>query len=600
MGLHGVGEALTLNKVRVGQHRYFSRVVLDFDQPVTKYAIYRGPSGRSLLIVTPSNAKTGLALPGRMPRGLSGISLTPDGDAGSRLRIGVPDGARARSFVIRPDSHGGNRLVLDVLRPASAGRLARIGRVTTIPGRPWRRVKSYTPASRLRPLPERARRAPTSAAPPSPTQPPRAAGAGIASESKPIAPAMPPRTARRETPRAMKPAVSAPMMMADKRSKTKAAGKAGDRGPAGGGSYLQRFTRFLTGSGLEETLPNIHGPIPLRMNNPVHVLLFQFIPERGKLLSQGEQTFRLDMSNSHELGQFNAVDEGLGTSPIDSSIPLEIFTHMEVSTFRLQYDYGILKCLQAGFELPILYHHVNSFANELKELYEHHISGKRKLLTTILEKRPKDLNDTRFFLRDGDKIFFDSDTDSAGLGEMALTAKFGVLPESKWIPETALRVGLKLPTATRQQFGSGGVDGALGVLVEKTIWKTFIAYFNYSVTIPSDPFDSNNLNPRNYYTYWTGALEWSFWKRWALVAQLTRSDAPYETPPNTTADTKLTELLSSPTYVTAGGLRVGITDRWMAMGGFQTDVLGRVGATADETSLFISIGYSIPSLGRKN
>ena len=397
----------------------------------------------------------------------------------------------------------------------------------------------------------------------------------------------------------MKPAVSAPMMLADKRSKTKAAGKAGDRGRAGGGSYVQRFTRFVTGAGLEEPLSNIHGPIPLRMNNPVHVFLFQFIPERGKLLSKGEQTFRLDMSNSHELGQFNAVDEGFGTSPIDSSIPLEIFMHMEVSTFRLQYDYGILKWLQAGIELPILNHHVNSFAKELKELYEHHISGKRRLLTTILEKRPKDLNDARFFLRDGDKIFFDSNTDSAGLGEMALTAKFGVLPESKWIPESALRVGLKLPTATGQQFGSGGVDGALGILLEKTIWKTFIAYFNWSITIPSDPFGSDNLNPRDYYTYWTGALEWGFWKRWALVAQLTHSDAPYETPPNTTADTKFTELLASPTYVTAGGLRVGITERLMVMGGFQTDILGRVGATADETSLFISVGYSIPPWGRK-
>ncbi|MBI2880193.1 MAG: hypothetical protein HYY21_01310 [Candidatus Tectomicrobia bacterium] len=591
----GVCSGLTLEGIRVGEHPYFTRIVLDFDGPVSQYRVYRGPSGRTLWVVTPSGVAPGLLLPDRLPPGLAGLSLSSIGKADSRFLVGVLDGSKVRSFTVEADSREPHRLVLDILRPTPPGQLHEIERLTAVADLPWRPVAVYSPATEIQPMQLAEPVRPPSLPPdpvPDPARraaPPKGAAAAEATPLKPGLSALPAPPAELPKP------LSSPLKAEDAPSQpARTASDAPGRRAAAKGPLGERIGRFLRGADVEGELPNVHGPIPLRFNNPLHVLLYQFIPDQAKLLEREEHAFRLDFNQTHALGQLNAVNEGDGTSPIDPSVPLRIFTHLEASAFRLHYDYGVLDRLQAGIELPILYHHVNSFANELKEAYEKYISGKRSLLNVILNKRP-DLRSTRFFIEDGDKTLFDSDTDTAGLGEMALRAKFRLLRESRWIPETSFRAGLKLPTATNDQFGSGGVDGALGLLLQKSFWDSFIAYFNYSATLPSDPFDSKSLNPQGFFTYWTIALEWDFLKRWALVGQFSGSSAPYEAPPGTQENTSLTELIAAPSYVMGGGLRVALDPRWMVMGGFQTDVVGRVGATADETTLFVSLEYRIPA-----
>ncbi|MFQ5691634.1 MAG: hypothetical protein ACE5IM_01135 [Nitrospinota bacterium] len=588
----GTASALTLEGVRVGAHREFSRIVLDFDLPLSEYQVYRGPAGQTLWVVTPARMRPGLALPSRLPRGLSHLSLSRAGESGSQLSVGVFAGSKVRSFRIGRDAYGTHRLVVDVLRPAPRARRARIERNTSIEGRPWRPVAAISP-------PPEARTPPVSSPPSSPKHAPEPpASAAPRSEAKAEMKSMTPALESLPAPPPVAPKGDATRPPLAQKASPAASARGGEkraeRRPRGGGSFFHRLGRFAKGADLKRTLPNVHGPIPLRFNNPLHVLLYQFIPDRAALLTKGAQAFRLDFNESHALGQLNAVNESDGTSPIDSSVSSQIFTHLEVSGFRFHYDYGVLDWLQAGIEIPVLYHHVNSFSNELKEAFEKYISGKRSLLNVILNKRP-DLMSTRFFIKDGDKTLFDSNTDTAGLGEMALRAKFRVLRETKWIPAASFRAALKLPTATNDQFGSDGVDGAFGVLIEKALLDSLTAYFNYNLTIPSDPFDTPGLKPQDFFTYWTFALEWDFFKRWALVGQFSGSSAPYEAPPGTQEDTKLTELIASPSFVMASGLRVAVNDRWTAMGGFQTDVVGRVGATADETTLFLSVGYTIPS-----
>ncbi|MFQ5915633.1 MAG: hypothetical protein ACE5JS_20880, partial [Nitrospinota bacterium] len=382
LNLAGVCSAKTLYRVRVGEHRYFSRIVLDFDQPVTRYGVYQGASGRTLWVIIPAALKPGLTMPAGLPRGLTGMSLSTAGKTESRLLIGVAGGSKVRSFLIFRDPYGTHRLVVDVLSPTPSGRLAEIERMTFLPGRPWRPVESFSLASELEPIEDL-----------QPFPPIRSSGAnGMlgASLSEPraiaprlmIPPAPPvelPKPLARSLLRSGKPPSPVLAQTAKKRPESP---------PKGNTSYFKRMGRFIRGAGLKETLPNVHGPIPLRFNNPLHVFLYQFIPAPAKLIEKGEHAFRLDFSESHELGQFNAVDEVGGTSPIDPSVPLEIFVHMEVSAFRFHYDYGILDWLQAGVELPILYHHGNEFANELKEAYEKYVSGKRRLLKLIFAKRP--------------------------------------------------------------------------------------------------------------------------------------------------------------------------------------------------------------------
>jgi hypothetical protein len=95
----------------------------------------------------------------------------------------------------------------------------------------------------------------------------------------------------------------------------------------------------------------------------------------------------------------------------------------------------------------------------------------------------------------GSEQFIGGREDAAGIGDVVLKVKLHLLHEQSWLPAVGIRAALKMPTGSPSRaFGSGEVDGGLGVLLQKTFGRwTF--YGNGDVTFPGKAFDEVEMQP---------------------------------------------------------------------------------------------------------
>jgi len=95
----------------------------------------------------------------------------------------------------------------------------------------------------------------------------------------------------------------------------------------------------------------------------------------------------------------------------------------------------------------------------------------------------------------GSEQFIGGREDAAGIGDVVLKVKLHLLHEQSWLPAVGMRAALKIPTGSPSRaFGSGEVDGGLGVLLQKTFGRwTF--YGNGDVTFPGKAFDEVEMQP---------------------------------------------------------------------------------------------------------
>jgi hypothetical protein len=109
---------------------------------------------------------------------------------------------------------------------------------------------------------------------------------------------------------------------------------------------------------------------------------------------------------------------------------------------------------------------------------------------------------------------------------VVLKAKWLVLREQERFPAVSLRAAVKFPSGDASRaFGSGKVDGGLGLLLQKTLGRwTF--YINGDVTFPGQPFDDVDISLQPFFSG-VLAIEYRLSNPVSLVLQLRGDTRPF-------------------------------------------------------------------------
>ncbi|MFQ5913105.1 MAG: DUF3187 family protein [Nitrospinota bacterium] len=243
----------------------------------------------------------------------------------------------------------------------------------------------------------------------------------------------------------------------------------------------------------------ILGPLPLRNLQPIHLLFFEFTPERAYALRKGNLLVRLDITETNTL----LVD--LGKEP-------SFKADMEMSRFAWRFLYGVTERLTLGLNLPLVFTH-GPFLDQTIEATERgfgKLRGDRGAeISDQVSVTLVSAGITEIGISEG----------SFGIGDVSLEGKYQFLRETFWVPAASLRVAVKFPTGDFDKLhGSGKFDGAFGLAIQK-IWGLWSASLGGGVTIPGNPFTSSDLDP-DPFLYAHLSLERLITAHWSAVAQI--------------------------------------------------------------------------------
>jgi hypothetical protein len=146
--------------------------------------------------------------------------------------------------------------------------------------------------------------------------------------------------------------------------------------------------------------------------------------------------------------------------------------------------YGVHPNFEVGVALPIIYTYSGILDDVILEV--------ERLLTPGNERRVRKNQVVGAFtyqVSRGNRVFIQGQDDALGIGDIVLQAKGQLLHEQEWLPAVSLRAAVKFPSGDSDRaFGSGEIDGSLGVLLQKSLGR-FTFYVNADVTFPGQAFD---------------------------------------------------------------------------------------------------------------
>ncbi len=243
----------------------------------------------------------------------------------------------------------------------------------------------------------------------------------------------------------------------------------------------------------------ILGPLPTRNLQPIHLLFFEFTPERAYALPKGRALLRLDITET------NTLLDDVGKTP-------SFKANIEMSRFAWRFQYGATSRLTLGFNLPLVFTH-GPFLDPVIESVERFV-GK---LRGDREKETPD--QVEVSLISGGITEINVTEGSFGVGDVSLEGKYQFLQETFWIPAVSLRAAVKFPTGDFDRLhGSGEFDSALGLAIQK-IWALWSVSVGGGVTLPGNPFQSAALDP-DPFVYGHLSLERLITAHWSVVAQM--------------------------------------------------------------------------------
>jgi len=225
----------------------------------------------------------------------------------------------------------------------------------------------------------------------------------------------------------------------------------------------------------ERPLPTPYGPLRLVNQHPVQLLFLQPFPDQTDVTPVHRLEAHLNTALTNSL---------LGdTQQVTANIDLEMVRSV------LDLRYGVYPQLEVGLELPFMYTYDG--------ILDTFILDVERLLTPGRERpirKRQNAGSFAYQVARGNRRFVQGQDDAFSLGDMVLKAKVAVLQEQRSLPAVSLRAALKVPSGdTDRAFGSGGVDGSLGVLLQKTFWRVTV-HVNGDVTFPSQSFDDAGVS----------------------------------------------------------------------------------------------------------
>ena len=218
------------------------------------------------------------------------------------------------------------------------------------------------------------------------------------------------------------------------------------------------------------TFPAPYGPLRLVNQQPVQLLFLQPFPDRADVTPF--RHFDVDLNV--------ALTNTLVGDQQDFTVNLDLEMVRTVIALR----YGVHPNFEVGIALPIIYTYGG--------ILDGFILGVERLITPEGE-RPLRKNQVAgtfaYQVSRGNRVFIQGQEDALGIGDIVLQAKAQLLHEQDWFPAVSLRAAVKFPSGDSDRaFGSGEIDGSIGVLLQKTLGR-FTFYVNADVTFPGQAFD---------------------------------------------------------------------------------------------------------------
>ncbi len=256
-----------------------------------------------------------------------------------------------------------------------------------------------------------------------------------------------------------------------------------------------------------DTFPAPYGPLRLVNQQPLQLLFLQPFPDQADVTSVGRLGAHLNAALTNTL-----VEE---KQDFTASLDLEMVRTV------LDLRYGVRPNFEVGLELPLIYTYGG--------ILDHFILGVERLLTPgrerPLRKRQVAGAFTYQVLR-GNRLFIQGQDDAFGLGDVVLKAKVHLLHEQACRPAVSLRAAVKFPSGDQDRaFGSGEIDGSLGLLLQKTWWRlTF--YVNGDVTFPGQAFENVGVSLQPFFLG-VFATEFRLSRSVSLILQLRGDTRPF-------------------------------------------------------------------------
>ncbi len=199
-------------------------------------------------------------------------------------------------------------------------------------------------------------------------------------------------------------------------------------------------------------------PIPVRNEMPMSTAFLQFPPRDARGLAAGGWSATTTLSMANMI--MNESQDGV-------SMRMD----MESETARMELAYGAGDRATVRATLGYRWHTGGVLDGFIS-------SAEGRLgLPTPWSRRHTDRGETDWSIREGGETTFDTPDPASGLTDLATEVAWRLTNGSGRRPATALRLGIKLPTApTRDGLGSGGVDWGVGGLATWTSgrWATHL------------------------------------------------------------------------------------------------------------------------------
>jgi len=308
----------------------------------------------------------------------------------------------------------------------------------------------------------------------------------------------------------------------------------------------------------------ISGPIPMVNQSPIQLLFLQPTPDRAEPLPESRYSLSLTTASTNTL-QWGKLDPYYGSM------------NMEMIRTSMELKYGISSGFEAGMSIPYVHGYGGFMDHSILEFEEFfHVAR------NIREKEGQHgrTNTYTYFIKKNDKAFIEGKERSSGFGDLSLRVKRKIWEEGEGVPCLSARFSVKIPTGDEDRaFGSGEVDYALGLLLQKTV-KKVTAYLNADVIFPGQAFEQADVSLRTFYEIMLGA-EYKLSERFSGLMQLYYITRPFEDTGLEMLDRRIWNSLLGVSYRTKTGLYV--------QGGLVEDFFASSNTGAD-ISFFLNVG----------
>jgi hypothetical protein len=255
------------------------------------------------------------------------------------------------------------------------------------------------------------------------------------------------------------------------------------------------------------TFPAPYGPLRLVNQQPLQLLFLQPFPDRADVTPFRHFDVDLNMALTNTL----VGDQRDFTANLD----------LEMVRTVIALRYGVYPDFEVGLSLPIIYTYGGILDGFILGVERHLTPGKERTL-----RKNQVAGAFTYQVSRGNRAFIQGQDDALGIGDIVLQAKAHLLHEQGWSPAVSLRAAVKFPSGDADRaFGSGEIDGSIGVLLQKTL-RRFTFYVNADVTFPGQAFKDVDVS---LHPFFMGlfAMEFRVSRPVSLVLQLRGDTRPF-------------------------------------------------------------------------